>query len=165
MSRADLWRRAETAGDSLSPWVDADLPPAERGPVVDGSSAIEIDLEIMRREVRAAAAVLASDPDFMLIGNGDVQGVPYLVLIMLVLLGLSYALMRFTAFGRNLYAVGGDYDVARYSGINVIRTKWMAFVVNMLGIASYYQVLLKGVTIVGIIWLDCFHRKRKREAV
>jgi len=36
---------------------------------------------------------------------------------------------------------------------------------NTLGIASYYQVLLKGVTIVEIIWLDCVYQKRKREAV
>jgi ribose transport system permease protein len=173
----------------------------------------------------------AKNPDFMVIGNGDFYGVPYLVIITLVCFALSYALMRFTAFGRNLYAIGGDYDVARYSGINVVRTKWLAFVIsgaaaglagmllssklntgspvygettalvvncgvvvggtsfaggiggipqsglgllvfglldnamNMLGITSYYQVMLKGAVIVTIIWLDCFNQKLKREAV
>ncbi len=38
-------------------------------------------------------------------------------------------------------------------------------VMNMLTIESYYQVLLKGVVIVAIIWLDCFAQKRKREFV
>lgn len=71
----------------------------------------------------------AKNPDFMMIGNGDVYGVPNLVLIMLVCFGTSYWLMRYTQFGRNLYAIGGDYDVARYSGINVIRTKWIGFVI------------------------------------
>ena len=36
---------------------------------------------------------------------------------------------------------------------------------NMLGITSYYQVMLKGAVIVGIIWLDCFANKRRREFV
>jgi len=36
---------------------------------------------------------------------------------------------------------------------------------NMIGISSYIQILLRGVVIVGIIWLDCFGRKRKRELV
>ena len=183
------------------------------------------------QQLTDAHPIPATNPDFMIIGNGDFMGVPNLVLIMLVLLGLSWALMRFTAFGRNLYAIGGDYDVARYSGIDVIRTKWLAFVIsgataglagvllssklntgsaiygettalvvncgvvvggtsfaggvggipqsalgllvfgvldnamNMLSITSYYQVLVKGAVIVGIIWLDCFYQKRKREAV
>jgi ribose/xylose/arabinose/galactoside ABC-type transport system permease subunit len=183
------------------------------------------------QQMTDAHPIPAKNPDFMLIGNGDFHGVPNLVLIMLVCFGLSFALMRFTAFGRNLYAIGGDYDVARYSGIDVIRTKWLAFVIsgaaaglagvllssklntgspvygettalvvncgvvvggtsfaggiggipqsglgllvfglldnvmNMLGIASYYQVLLKGAVIVTIIWLDCFNQKVKRETV
>jgi len=183
------------------------------------------------QQLTDAHPIPAKDPAFMVIGNGDLYGVPNLVLIMAVCFGLSYALMRFTAFGRNLYAIGGDYEVARYSGINVIATKWVAFVIsgaaaglagvllssklntgspvygettalvvncgvvvggtsfaggiggipqsglgllvfglldnvmNMRGIASYYQVLLKGAVIVAIIWLDCFNQKVKREAV
>ena len=183
------------------------------------------------QQLTDAHPIPATNPDFMNIGNGDVYGVPNLVIIMVVCFVASYALMRFTAFGRNLYAIGGDYEVARYSGINVIRTKWLAFVIsgaaaglagvllssklntgsavygestalvvncgvvvggtsfaggiggipqsalgllvfglldnvmNMLGITSYFQVLLKGAAIVIIIWLDCFNQKRKRETV
>ena len=36
---------------------------------------------------------------------------------------------------------------------------------NMLGISSYIQILLKGSVIVGIIWMDCFYQKRRRELV
>ncbi len=67
----------------------------------------------------------------MMIGNGDFHGVPNLVMIMAGLLRaelLAHALSP--QFGRNLYAIGGDYEVARYSGIPVIRTKWMAFVIS-----------------------------------
>ncbi len=183
------------------------------------------------QQLTDARPVPASNPDFMMIGNGDFYGVPYLVIIMLVCFAAAHWLMRYTAYGRNLYAIGGDYEVALYSGINVVRTKWMAFVIsgmaaalagvllssklntgssiygetaalivncgvvvggtsfaggiggipqsalgllvfgildnamNMLGISSYIQILLKGSVIVGIIWMDCFYRKRKRELV
>jgi len=183
------------------------------------------------QELTNAHPVPAKNPAFMMIGNGDFHGVPNLVMIMAVCFALSYWLMRYTQFGRNLYAIGGDYDVARYSGIDVIRTKWMAFVIsggaaalagvllssklntgssiygeltalvvncgvvvggtsfaggiggipqsalgllvfgmldnamNMLNITSYYQVMLKGAVIVGIIWMDCFANKRRREFV
>ena len=183
------------------------------------------------QQLTDARPVPASNPDFMMIGNGDLYGMPYLVIIMLVCFALTHWLMRYTQYGRNLYAIGGDYEVALYSGINVVRTKWMAFVIsgfgaalagvllssklntgssiygeaaalivncgvvvggtsfaggvggipqsalgllvfgildnamNMLGISSYIQILLKGAVIVAIIWMDCFYQKRRRELV
>ncbi|MER2142330.1 MAG: hypothetical protein ABS888_00940, partial [Eubacteriales bacterium] len=30
----------------------------------------------------------------------------------------------------NCYAIGGNYDVAKYSGIDALRTKWIAFVIS-----------------------------------
>ena len=38
--------------------------------------------------------------------------------------------MRFTSFGRNCYAIGGNYEVAKYSGIKVVPIKWTAFVIS-----------------------------------
>jgi ribose/xylose/arabinose/galactoside ABC-type transport system permease subunit len=48
---------------------------------------------------------------------------------MLIILLITHWIMRYTQFGRSCYAIGGDYDVARYSGIHVILIKWGAFVV------------------------------------
>jgi ribose transport system permease protein len=93
------------------------------------------------QQLTNAHPVPAKNPAFMMIGNGDFHGVPNLVIIMAVCFGLSYWLMRYTQFGRNLYAIGGDYDVARYSGIDVIRTKWWAFVISG-GAAGLAGVLL-----------------------
>jgi ribose transport system permease protein len=81
------------------------------------------------QQLTDAHPIPAKNPDFMMIGNGDFHGVPNLVLIMLLCFALTYWLMRYTQFGRNLYAIGGDYDVARYSGIDVVRTKWIGFVI------------------------------------
>ena len=67
----------------------------------------------------------------MRIANSQILNVvPTLVVIMLAVLLFTYWLLRFTQFGRNLYAVGGDYEVAKYSGINVRRTKAIAFVLS-----------------------------------
>ena len=48
-----------------------------------------------------------------------IQGVPWVVVVILVLLvGLTFILQR-TGFGRHVYAVGGNREAARRSGINV----------------------------------------------
>jgi ribose transport system permease protein len=53
------------------------------------------------------------------IGNGSVFGVPFpIVLSLIVLLICGYAL-RFTSYGRAVYAVGGNREAARLAGINV----------------------------------------------
>jgi len=82
------------------------------------------------QQLTNAHPIPAKNPAFMMIGNGAVAGVPNLVIITIVLFVLFFWLMRYTQFGRNLYAIGGDYEVALYSGINVIRTKWLAFVIS-----------------------------------
>ncbi len=169
---------------------------------------------------------------FTLLSNGKlIPNVNNLVIIMLVCLGVMHWIMRYTQFGRSCYAIGGDYDVARYSGINVIFVKWATFVIcgflaalagvllssklnsgssiygettalvvncavvvggvsfaggvggipqaalgllvfgvlqnamNMLNIQSFAQILTQGIVIVGIIWLDSYSRKVKRERV
>ena len=83
------------------------------------------------QQLTDAHPVSSKNPFFMKIANGKVLGgIPNLAVIMVVLGLLVYLLLRFTSFGRNCYAIGGDYDVAKYSGINVIRTKWIAFVLS-----------------------------------
>jgi ribose transport system permease protein len=47
---------------------------------------------------------------------------------------LSQAVLRWTRFGRNLYATGGNQDVARLSGINTRFYKFIIFVI--LGLAA-----------------------------
>jgi ribose transport system permease protein len=56
--------------------------------------------------------------------------IPNIVIFMILIFAFTYWLLRFTSFGRNCYALGGDYEVAANSGINVIRTKWIAFVIT-----------------------------------
>ncbi len=85
----------------------------------------------VNQQLTDAHPVSCTNMEFMKLANGKVAGViPNLALYMIVIGLLVYALLRYTSYGRNLYALGGDYDVAKYSGINVISTKWIAFVLS-----------------------------------
>ena len=65
----------------------------------------------------------------------DYRGVPTPVLILtFLLLGGMFMATR-TAFGRRIYAIGGNLEAARLSGINVERTKLAVFAINGLMVA------------------------------
>ena len=77
-----------------------------------------------------AHPVTATDPNFQNIANLKIFGpVPILVIVMLAVVAVVYWMLRSTSFGRNAYAVGGDYEVAKYSGINVLRTKAATYLI------------------------------------
>ena len=58
-----------------------------------------------------------------------VSGVPIVVPITLAILWLGTFTLDRTRFGRYLYAVGGNAEAARRSGIKVVGVKWAAFAV------------------------------------
>jgi ribose transport system permease protein len=62
-------------------------------------------------------------PDaFVWLGRGaDLGGLPNAVVLMLVLYGLAHVVMSRTTFGRYVYAVGGNAEAARLSGVPVRR--------------------------------------------
>ena len=59
----------------------------------------------------------------------SLSGVPIVVPIVVVLLVLWTFVLRRTAYGRHLYAVGGNREAARRAGINVDRIRISAFVI------------------------------------
>ena len=65
------------------------------------------------------------------------------VWILLVLTVVTSAVLRYTVIGRNLYAVGGNPEAARLSGVDVDRYKMGAFILNGL-IAGVAGVLYAG---------------------
>ncbi|MBB2913648.1 D-xylose transport system permease protein [Streptosporangium becharense] len=52
---------------------------------------------------------------------------------LLVIVAITWAVLRYTVIGRRLYAVGSNAEAARLAGINVDRYKIGAFVLNGLG--------------------------------
>lgn len=83
------------------------------------------------QQITDARPVPAKNPGYMTIANGKLFGlIPNLVIVMAVVLIITHFILRYTQFGRNCYAIGGDYDVAVYSGINAVKIKWVAFVIS-----------------------------------
>ncbi|MBI6872923.1 ribose ABC transporter permease [Clostridium aciditolerans] len=67
--------------------------------------------------------------DFTVIGNGKLAGIPLpVILILLVVLAAWYVLNQ-TRYGRYVYAVGGNEDSARLSGINTDKIKALVYVI------------------------------------
>ena len=71
--------------------------------------------------------------------------------VVVVLVVLLAALMKWTRFGRNVYAVGGNEQSAMMLGINVKRTKFFAYVICGLtaGIAGFVFIMQIGAANVG----------------
>lgn len=71
-------------------------------------------------------------------GAGYVGPVPTPVILMLIIFVLAILLVNRTHFGRHIYAVGGNAQAARFSGINVSRVKFLVhtFIGVMAGIAG-----------------------------
>jgi inositol transport system permease protein len=162
---------------------------------------------------------------FTRIASSDVLGAPVPALILAVVALASYVFLQHTRPGRYIYAVGGNENAARASGIHVERVKTAAYAIcgalaglagivqasrittgqpntgvayeldaiaaaviggtslsggigsvggtllgalligvinnglDLLNVSPYYQQIVKGVIIVGAVWLDKYGRK------
>jgi ribose/xylose/arabinose/galactoside ABC-type transport system permease subunit len=68
--------------------------------------------------------------DFTRLWFGDVGPVPVPVVIAAVLIALAFLVLTRTEYGRNVYAIGGNVQAARVSGIDVRRITFSLFVIS-----------------------------------
>ncbi len=62
-------------------------------------------------------------------GQGYIGQVPVPVVIFAVAAIIAWVVLRYTRFGRNVYAVGGNPEAARLSGLNVDRITLSVYVI------------------------------------
>ncbi len=94
-----------------------------------------------------AALVVAAPLGITAILNSYL-GVPWLLVIVLAITGVLVVVTGSTVFGRHIYAVGGNAEAARRSGVQVRRLRVMIFVLasflasiaGVLGVARTYSV-------------------------
>ena len=67
---------------------------------------------------------------FVIFGQGDIFGVPTPVVFMIGIALLTWYILDYTRFGRHLYAIGGNEEAARASGIKVNGTKMWAYAIS-----------------------------------
>jgi ribose/xylose/arabinose/galactoside ABC-type transport system permease subunit len=75
------------------------------------------------------------------IGGGYLLGVPFPALLFVLAFAGTHALMNYTAFGRAVYAVGGNAEAARLSGINIhtVRTAVLALTATLAAASGVMQ--------------------------
>lgn len=66
---------------------------------------------------------------FLFIGQGRVAGVPVSVLLFLVVLVIAWVVLRYTRFGRHVYAVGGNEKSAKTSGISTRKIQFAVYTI------------------------------------
>jgi len=162
---------------------------------------------------------------FLAMGSGDVLGLPMPIVLLALTFLAGWFTLRYTVFGRHVYAVGGSEKSARTSGVRVARVVTLAYVISgllaalaglvltarttaalpqagvayeldaiaavviggtslaggvgtltgtlfgaliigtinngldLMGVSSYYQQIVKGAIIVGAVLLDASRRK------
>jgi ribose transport system permease protein len=67
---------------------------------------------------------------FSWLGQGHLLGLPVPVWVFAGVAALAAGMLRFTPFGRNIYAVGSNPEAARLAGIDVRRTVFMVYLLS-----------------------------------
>lgn len=64
------------------------------------------------------------------IGRGKLLGIPVTMVIMIIVYIIIGIVLKYTRFGRNVISVGGSSEAAYLSGINVKKTRAIAFMIS-----------------------------------
>lgn len=67
---------------------------------------------------------------YKFIGKASIAGIPLPVIILIVVFLISNFILSKTIFGRNVYALGGNREAARLSGIDTVKTEWLVYIIN-----------------------------------
>ncbi len=100
---------------------------------------------------RGAALVLSNGipkstiqhPLIQILGDGSINGFPIPVLIAIVFGVVGFLVLRWTRFGRSVYAVGGNATASRLAGVNVKRIRFTVYAIAALS-AGVAAILLTG---------------------
>ncbi len=78
-----------------------------------------LNLIYFDREPNNSQPIGGLRPDFTQLGSGDIAGIPVIVIIALSVAALVWFVFNKTVLGKNMYAIGGNREAAKVSGINV----------------------------------------------
>jgi ribose transport system permease protein len=72
-------------------------------------------------------SVVSEANSYLFLGQGVILGIPLPIIIFIIIFGLAYFILQKLAFGKKVYSIGGNEDVARLSGIDTDRTKFIVY--------------------------------------
>lgn len=79
-------------------------------------------------------------PDFGFWGRGIMFGIPTPVILLFFVMLITFFVLRKTVFGRELYAVGGNEEAARVSGIKIKQLKAVTYIIS--GVLSAFAGII-----------------------
>ncbi|TYB90710.1 ABC transporter permease [Oceaniovalibus sp. ACAM 378] len=68
-------------------------------------------------------------PEFQIFAYGQIAGVPFALVFLVLLAIAAWGMLRFTKLGSDIYAVGGNEEAARFAGIKTGRVVVLAHVI------------------------------------
>jgi ribose transport system permease protein len=87
---------------------------------------------------RGYPILFPAESPFLILGQGEIYKIPVMFIVLLLVALLASFLLGATTLGRHIYAVGGNIEAARVSGINVDRIRVFCYAVSglMAGMAG-----------------------------
>lgn len=84
--------------------------------------------------------------DFSELGTGSILGIPYIVIIAIIISIIIWIVLNKTVLGKSIYAIGGNKDAAIVSGINVQRSILYLYAIagTLYGIAGVLEAARTG---------------------
>ena len=79
--------------------------------------------------------------NFKQLGSAKLLGIPVNVIIMICIFIIVAFVLKGTTFGRKIYANGGNYQAAYFSGINIKRVRMIAYIISA-GLAGFAGILM-----------------------
>ncbi len=70
-----------------------------------------------------------NDPVYTFIGSGKILGIPFCLIIMLLTYLVIWYILKYTTYGRTVFAVGGNPRVAQLAGINTAKVRFISHVI------------------------------------
>lgn len=93
---------------------------------------------------------------FFFFGSGFIFGVPFQAFVFLTIFAATWFISNYTVFGRSVYAIGGNAESARLSGINVLKIRMivmmMTSVFAVLAAIMVSSQIQAGNPTVGVTW-------------
>lgn len=89
--------------------------------------------------VSHGAPVVIEQESFKILGQGSLFGVPNVVILAAVLFVVAWFVLNRTSYGRYIYAVGGNEEAAKASGVGINKVKVIAFTIcgALSGVAGF----------------------------
>lgn len=108
--------------------------------------------------VSSTQAIMINNAVLRTLGSGKIFGFPILILYTLAIIIIVWAIMKYTQFGANVYALGSNINAAKVSGVNIARQQikifiFSAFFTSMTSIALAARVSVVSPSIGGSTFL------------